>query len=122
MRFFGALDPEYEGGPQDLEALVRGIEAVADRLAEERRREPKDDMLSQLVSAEVDGQKLSNTEIGGFFRLLLGAGHDTTKNLLEPVPQGAQSSIQPRLRSTRPAWPAGCKLRTFAKRKALLCV
>ena len=82
MRFFGALDPEYEGGPQDLDALMRGIEAVADRLAEERRREPKDDMLSQLVSAEVDGQKLSNTEIGGFFRLLLGAGHDTTKNLL----------------------------------------
>ena len=82
MRFFGALDPEYEGGPQDLDALMRGIEAVAHRLAEERRREPKDDMLSQLVSAEVDGQKLSNTEIGGFFRLLLGAGHDTTKNLL----------------------------------------
>ena len=82
MRFFGALDPEYEGGPQDLDALMRGIEAVGDRLAEERRREPKDDMLSQLVSAEVDGQKLSNTEIGGFFRLLLGAGHDTTKNLL----------------------------------------
>ena len=82
MRFFGALDPEYEGGPQDLDALMRGIEAVAEHLAEEHRREPKDDMLSQLVSATVDGQKLSNTEIGGFFRLLLGAGHDTTKNLL----------------------------------------
>src|SRR5262245_32148291 len=82
MRFFGALDPEYEGGPLDLDALMRSIEAVAHRLAEERRREPKDDMLSQLVSAEVDGQKLSDTEIGGFFRLLLSAGHDTTKNLL----------------------------------------
>jgi cytochrome P450 len=82
MRFFGALDPEYEGGPQDLDALMRSIEAVAHRLAEERRRQPRDDMLSQLVSAEVDGQQLSDTEIGGFFRLLLSAGHDTTKNLL----------------------------------------
>src|SRR5215470_444997 len=60
MRFFGALDPEYEGRPQDLDALMRSIEAVAHRLAEERRREPRDDMLSQLVSAEVDGQKLSD--------------------------------------------------------------
>jgi cytochrome P450 len=82
QRFFGALDPEYEGGPQDLDALLRSIEAVGDRLAEERRRNPKDDMLTHLVGAEVDGQKLSNTEIGGFFRLLLSAGHDTTKNLL----------------------------------------
>jgi cholest-4-en-3-one 26-monooxygenase len=82
IRFFGALHPEYEGGPQDLDALMRDIEAVAHHLAEERRREPKDDMLSQLVSAEVDGQKLGNTETAGFFRLLLSAGHDTTKNLL----------------------------------------
>jgi cytochrome P450 len=82
MRLFGAMDPDYEGGPQDLDALMRSIEAVAHRLAEERRREPRDDLLSQLVSAEVDGQKLSDAEIGGFFRLLLSAGHDTTKNLL----------------------------------------
>src|SRR5262249_49486044 len=82
MRFFGTLDPEYEGGPEDLDAVLRSINAVAHRLADERRREPKDDMLSQLVSAEVDGHKLSNAEIGGFFPLLLSAGHDTTKSLL----------------------------------------
>jgi cholest-4-en-3-one 26-monooxygenase len=81
-RFFGSLDPEYVGGPQDLDALMWGMEEAAYRLADERRRAPKDDMLSQLVSAEVDGHKLSNPEIGGFFRLLLSAGHDTTKNLL----------------------------------------
>src|SRR5262245_50584284 len=82
MRFFGALDPEYEGGPQDMDSLMRSIDGVTRRLAEERRREPRNDMLSQLVSAEVDGQKLSDAELDGFFRLLLSAGHDTTKNLL----------------------------------------
>src|SRR5262245_50973544 len=82
MRFFGALDPEYEGGLEDLDALMVSIEAVARGLADERRRAPRDDMLSQLVGAAVDGQTLSDAEIGGFFRLLLSAGHDTTKNLL----------------------------------------
>jgi cytochrome P450 len=34
------------------------------------------------MAAEVDGEKLSYTEFGGFFNLLLTAGHDTTKNLI----------------------------------------
>lgn len=81
-RFFGALDPDYQGGPVDLETLQHNMDAAANRLAEVRRREPKDDMLSVLMAAEVDGERLSYTEFGGFFRLLLAAGHDTTKNLL----------------------------------------
>jgi cholest-4-en-3-one 26-monooxygenase len=81
-RFFGAFDPEYQGGPVDLMTLMANMDATASRLAELRRREPKDDMLSALMAAEVDGEKLNYTEFGGFFRLLLSAGHDTTKNLL----------------------------------------
>ncbi|MCC6557384.1 MAG: cytochrome P450 [Polyangiaceae bacterium] len=81
-RFFGALDPEYQGAPQDLNTLMQSMDAVAHRLAEERRRAPKDDMLTLLVNAEVDGERLSYGEIGGFFRMLLSAGHDTTKTLL----------------------------------------
>lgn len=81
-RFFGALDPDYQGGPQDLHTLMMNMDATANRLAELRRREPKEDMLSALMAAEVDGEKLSYVEFGGFFRLLLAAGHDTTKNLL----------------------------------------
>jgi cytochrome P450 len=81
-RFFGALDPEYQGTPEDFQALLIGMDAAAHRLAEDRRRAPKDDMLSLLMAAEVDGQKLSYTEFGAFFRLLLTAGHDTTKTLL----------------------------------------
>jgi cytochrome P450 len=81
-RFFGALDPEYQGGPENMEVLMHNMEATAHRVAEARRREPGEDLMSALVTAEVDGHKLGYSEIGGFFRLILAAGHDTTKNLL----------------------------------------
>lgn len=81
-RFFGALDPEYQGGSVDLETIMRNMESASQRLAEERRVRPKEDLISALVHAELDGEKLPTSEIGGFFRLLLSAGHDTTKNLL----------------------------------------
>lgn len=82
VRFFGAMDPDYQGGPVDFETLLFNMDATANRLADLRRRDPKDDMLSELMAAEIDGERLNHTEFGGFFRLLLGAGHDTTKNLL----------------------------------------
>jgi cytochrome P450 len=51
-------------------------------LLEERRRAPKDDMLTRLVGAEVDGERLTEAEMLGFFQLLLVAGTETTTNLL----------------------------------------
>lgn len=54
---------------------------VHDILAE-RRRTPKDDLLTRLVEAEVDGQRLSEEDILGFFQLLLSAGTETTTNLI----------------------------------------
>ncbi|WP_437546396.1 cytochrome P450 [Sorangium sp. So ce367] len=81
-RFFGASDPAYGVTPEELNAVLHNMNAYAHQLAEQRRKEPKDDMLSLLMAAEVDGEKLSYTEFGGFFNLLLTAGHDTTKNLI----------------------------------------
>jgi cytochrome P450 len=49
---------------------------------EERRAEPRDDLLTRLVAAEVDGERLSEKEILGFFQLLLVAGTETTTNLI----------------------------------------
>lgn len=43
-----------------------------------RRRQPKDDLISVLTQAELDGQRLSNDEIAAFLRLLLPAGAETT--------------------------------------------
>ncbi|MFV1363105.1 cytochrome P450 [Mycolicibacterium elephantis] len=53
----------------------------ADFLAE-RRRAPRDDLLSDLVRAEIDGRRLTDDELLGFCLLLLIAGHETTTNLL----------------------------------------
>jgi cytochrome P450 len=52
------------------------------RLLAERRTAPRDDLLTKLVEAEVDGQRLTDDEILGFFQLLLIAGTETTTNLL----------------------------------------
>lgn len=43
-----------------------------------RRREPRDDLISGLARAEIDGEKLSDEEIFSFLRLLLPAGVETT--------------------------------------------
>jgi cytochrome P450 len=43
-----------------------------------RRREPRDDLISSLAQAEIDGEKLSDEEIFCFLRLLLPAGVETT--------------------------------------------
>jgi cytochrome P450 len=43
---------------------------------------PTDDLLSRLVTAEVDGERLTEDEILGFFQLLLLAGSETTTNLI----------------------------------------
>ncbi|UQA63889.1 cytochrome P450 [Polyangium aurulentum] len=51
-------------------------------LLEERRRAPKDDLLTRLVEAEVDGERLTEGDILGFFQLLLVAGTETTTNLV----------------------------------------
>jgi cytochrome P450 len=47
-----------------------------------RREHPADDLLSRLATAEVDGDRLSDDEILGFFQLLLVAGSETTTNLI----------------------------------------
>lgn len=46
------------------------------------RSSPKDDLLSRLVAAEVDGERLTQEEILGFFQLLVVGGQETTTNLI----------------------------------------
>jgi cytochrome P450 len=52
------------------------------KLLEERRRSPREDLISSLSVAEVDGERLSQTELLSFCTLLLAAGQETTKNLI----------------------------------------
>src|SRR2546430_59517 len=51
-------------------------------LLEERRRTPREDLISSLSVAEVDGERLSQSELVSFCTLLLAAGQETTKNLI----------------------------------------
>ena len=52
------------------------------QLCELRRREPRDDLTTELVRAEEAGDKLTAEELQANFGLLFGAGHETTTNLI----------------------------------------
>lgn len=66
--------------------LLGNLRAIVDLrrfvvgLGRERRRDPGDDVLSALVTADVDGERLSLRELGSFFDLLLVAGNETVRN------------------------------------------
>ena len=55
------------------------LSELSGRYIAERRRNPGDDLLSNLVQAEVDGERLTDEEIMSFFGLLTIAGNDTTR-------------------------------------------
>jgi cytochrome P450 len=58
------------------------LNRTAVRLAAERERAPTDDLMTSIVTAEIDGQRLSHAEIGAFFVLLSIAGNETTRNTI----------------------------------------
>jgi cytochrome P450 len=58
------------------------MKAYLARVLEERRKAPKDDLLTRLVEAEVDGERLTEDDLLGFFQLLLSAGTETTTNAI----------------------------------------
>jgi cytochrome P450 len=79
-----AFATKYPGMDPGLFA-VRGLQRLAEigrGLAAQRRVEPRDDLMTGLVTAEVDGERLSDTDIGYFFNLLVSAGYDTTFNTI----------------------------------------
>lgn len=68
--------------------LIKAIPAVtnflryARQLAEKRRREPQDDLMTALVQAEDEGERFTEDELVGMVFLLVIAGHETTVNLI----------------------------------------
>lgn len=66
----------------DTASAVGELIAYIAQVAVERRRAPKDDLISLLVAAEADGEKLTDPEIGMFCMTLLVAGNETTRNLV----------------------------------------
>lgn len=77
-------DPEYAGPTKDdaITMLFDGVVYMHDlaaELIEDRRANPGPDLFSSLVLAEVNGERLTDHEIGSFFVLLTIAGNDTTR-------------------------------------------
>ncbi len=66
----------------EYRAITAEMRAFLPDLIAERRAARQDDLLSRLVAAEVDGERLSQEEILGFVQLLLLGGQETTANLL----------------------------------------
>jgi cytochrome P450 len=82
----GATDPEYvpEGGDIAVALLSAGAELaqMVTELGQQRMKEPTDDLTSALVTANVDGEQLTESELASFFILLVVAGNETTRNAI----------------------------------------
>jgi cytochrome P450 len=81
----GFGDPDIAQGRSALECLGGAImteHAVAAELVAARRQHPTDDLMSALVAAEVDGERLTDEEIAAFFVLLCVAGNDTSRQTI----------------------------------------
>jgi cytochrome P450 len=81
-KLIGFEDPEFQRTVSDGMTAALEMYLYAGKLAEERRRLPQDDIVSVLLSAEVEGEKLSTPEFNAFFLLLAVAGNETTRNLI----------------------------------------
>jgi cholest-4-en-3-one 26-monooxygenase len=78
----GQDDPEYLVSQDDLGSAYVNMFMYAQKLADERKQEPKDDIVTTLLNAEVDGHNLSEMDFNMFFLLLAVAGNETTRNAL----------------------------------------
>ena len=75
----GYDDPDFEG---DAEAASVEILNYAMQLADERRKNPKDDILTKLVTAGEDGAGMEDDALGYFVIMLAVAGNETTRNAI----------------------------------------
>ena len=71
-------DPEYA----DVDPAMSSFEVItyAMKMAEERGKNPTDDIVTQLIQADIDGEKLSDDEFGFFVIMLAVAGNETSRN------------------------------------------
>ncbi|QYG93633.1 cytochrome P450 [Iamia sp. SCSIO 61187] len=81
-RMIGADDPEYAVSQEKLFEAQVEMFMYAQGLAEKHRQKPEDDIINALLSAEVDGESLSDMDFNLFFLLLSVAGNETTRNAI----------------------------------------
>jgi cholest-4-en-3-one 26-monooxygenase len=79
-RLVGSEDPEYIVTDTEIQAAQVEMFMYANELAAERRANPRDDIMTALLEAEVDGDRLTEMDFNLFFMLLTVAGNETTRN------------------------------------------
>jgi cytochrome P450 len=98
----GAGDPEYTPEGTDIAAALLTAGADLAQLVKDlgayRRQHPTDDLTSALVNASVDGEQLTDDELGSFFILLVVAGNETTRNAISHGLE--QLTLHPEQRAT----------------------
>lgn len=72
-------DPEVRAQWDDTEAIFSEIIEYCHGEIQRRRDNPTDDLVSWLMDAEVEGERLEEAEIATFFILLMAAGNDSTR-------------------------------------------
>ena len=83
----GKDDPEYRRAGRDRRARRSSAPAASctryfRELIDERRRDPRDDLVSELIRGEVDGSALTEEQLVSYCELLVEAGNETTRNAI----------------------------------------
>ncbi len=111
-KMVGADDPEYvddvDSGDEATAAAAE-LYLYATQLREKRAKDPRDDIVTKLINAEIDGDRLTEAEFDMFILLLAVAGNETTRNatahgmhaLLTHPEQFAALARRPRSHSRR---------------------
>jgi cholest-4-en-3-one 26-monooxygenase len=81
-RLIGSEDPEYSVSREEAIGAATEMFMYSTELAEWKRANPGDDIISTLLQAEVEGNRLTDNEFNLFFQLLAVAGNETTRNLI----------------------------------------
>ena len=82
----GVGDPEYVSTMEELMGAGMELFQYGLALAEDRAANPRDDITSSLMAAEIEDEngrhRLTTSELGSFFLLLVAAGNETTRNAI----------------------------------------
>ena len=86
IEIIGKDDPDYRRpGETPLKTMLRArgeLHAYFDKLIEQRRGDPPDDLVGELIKAEIDGAPLTPTQLVAYCELLVEAGNETTRNAI----------------------------------------
>jgi cholest-4-en-3-one 26-monooxygenase len=80
-RLIGFDDPEFQTSETDAKIASAEMFTYAVHQAAKRKAAPRDDLVSQLLTAEVGGERLDETQYASFFLLLAIAGNETTRTV-----------------------------------------